>query len=469
MIRHLLLLLSCLLCLAPVAFATETANPRTMQFKPLTYSIPKAERVLLNNGMPVYLLQDKELPIISISAMIRTGSVYEPADKAGLAGLTGSLLRGGGTAQLSPAALDDELEFMASAVESSFGTEQGTVSMTSLTRNLPRTLQLFADVLRTPHFDQQRFEIARKQALEALRRQNDDPKELGDRELHKAIYAGHPLGRFPTAATLAAISRDDLLKFHQQFVQPANILLAISGDFDRTTLLAALNKTLGSMKNNGTAAMPVIPPVPAHDAPETLLVEKQINQSVIRLGHLGISKDSPDLYALRVLDYILGGSFTSRLMMEIRTNQGLAYNVGSHFDIGRLFTGSFTAETETRADATLKTVGLMTSIIDGIRKEPVSEQELKLAKESIINSFLFGFTTASSVVTQQARLEFYGYAPDYLDKYRERIASVTREEVLQAARKHLRPNAFKLLVVGDPKRFDKPLDALGKVTTLKLD
>lgn len=469
MIRQLLFIIACLFCIATASTAAEQINPRTMQFKPLAYSIPKSERVLLTNGIPVYLLQDKELPIVSISAMIHTGSVYEPPEKAGLAGLTGSLLRGGGTDQLSPAALDDELEFMASAVESSFGTEQGTVSMTSLTRNLPRTLQIFSDVLLKPRFDQQRFEIARKQSLEALRRQNDDPKELGDRELHKAIYAGHPLGRFPTTETLAAISRDDLLRFHRQFVQPANIMLAISGDFDRTSLLATLNKTLGSMKIANNTPLPAIPPVPAHNIPETLLVEKQINQSVIRLGHQGITKDSPDLYALRVLDYILGGSFTSRLMMEIRTNQGLAYHVGSHFDVGRRFTGSFTAETETRADATLKTVGLMTSIIDGIRKEPVSEQELKLAKESIINSFLFGFTSASSVVAQQARLEFYGYAPDYLDRYRERIAAVTRDDILQAARKHLRPDAFKLLVVGDPKRFDKPLGEPGKITILKLD
>ena len=469
MIRQTLLILSCLLCLATASIAADLANPRTMQFKPLAYSIPKAQRVLLNNGIPVYLLQDKELPIVSISAMIRTGSIYETADKVGLAGITGSQLRGGGTSQLTPAALDDELEFMASAVESSFGTDMGTVSMTTLSRNLPRTLQIFSDVLLRPRFDQTRLEIARKQALEALRRQNDDPKELGDRELHKAIYAGHPLGRFPTAATLGAITREDLLAFHQQFVRPENLILTVSGDFDRTALLAALNSSLGSIKSDIASSLPAIPPVPVTFSPEILLAEKKVNQSVIRLGHLGITKDDPDLYAVRVLNYILGGSFTSRLMMEIRTNQGLAYNVGSHFDIGRQFTGSFTAETETKAEATGKVIGLISSIIEGIRKEPVSAQELKLAKESIINSFLFGFTSSSSVVTQQARLEFYGYAPDYLDRYREQIAAVTGDDILRAARKHLRPDAFKLVVVGDPKKFDKPLEKSGKVTKLKLD
>jgi predicted Zn-dependent peptidase len=247
------------------------------------------------------------------------------------------------------------------------------------------------------------------------------------------------------------------------------MILTVAGDFDRTTILAALDRLIGQVKPAGRLQLPEVPQVKLQFAPAVLYAPKQVNQSVIRLGHLGITKDDPDLYAIRVLDFILGGSFTSRLMMEIRTNQGLAYNVGSHFDLGRRFTGSFTAETETRAEATAKTIGLMTSIIAGIRKEPVTEQELKLAKDSIINSFLFGFTTPASIVTQQARLEFYGYQSDYLDRYRERIAAVTREDILRAARKHLHPDAFKLVVVGDQKGFDKPLATFGSVTTLDLN
>lgn len=161
------------------AWGAERANPRSMNFPPLSFTIPKAERVLLKNGTPAYLLQDRELPIVTVTALIRTGSVYDPAAQSGLAQLTGSQLRGGGTTALQPRQLDEELEFMASGVESAFGSDNGMVTMTSLTRNLPRTLELFSDVLFRPRFDEQRFEIARRQALEALRRQNDDPKEVG--------------------------------------------------------------------------------------------------------------------------------------------------------------------------------------------------------------------------------------------------------------------------------------------------
>jgi len=251
-------------------------------------------------------------------------------------------------------------------------------------------------------------------------------------------------------------------------VRPDNLLITVAGDFDRDRMLALLNRLLAAGKPAAPLALPDIPAVPVTFKPELLFARKEVNQSVIRLGHLGTTKEDPDLYAIRVLDFILGGSFTSRLMMEIRTNQGLAYHVGSHFDIGRRFTGSFSAETETRAETTVKTIGLMTSIIAAVRQEPVTEQELKLAKDSIINSFLFGFTTPASIVTQQARLELYGYQPDYLERYRERIAAVTREDVLRAARKQLRPEAFKLVVVGDDKLFDRPLSGIGTVRELVL-
>jgi predicted Zn-dependent peptidase len=154
--------------------------------------------------------------------------------------------------------------------------------------------------------------------------------------------------------------------------------------------------------------------------------------------------------------------------MEIRTNQGLAYNVGSHFDIGRRFTGSFIAETETKAESTAKAITLMKEIIAGMTREPVTDQELNAAREYIINSFMFGFTSPASIVTQRARLEYYGYAPDYLETYRDNISRVTKEDVLAAARRHLKPEAFKLVVVGNAAKFDKPLASFGSVRELDL-
>lgn len=468
--RKLIISLCLMIVSTATVFAAEPgiANPRNMSFPELRFEIPKAERIVLECGLPVYLLRDTELPIISMTAMVRTGSVYEAADKSGLAGMTGAVMRSGGAGGLSPDKMDDELEFMASAVESSIGIDMGTVSLTSLTKNFARTLKIFRDVLLNPDFSEKRIDIARKHAIEGLRRQNDDPKEIAGREIGRAIYAGHPLGVVPTFESTASITRQDLIDFHRRFYRLDNMILTVSGDFDRSAMLKDLNILFGPSANKTARDIPEIPQPRQLFQAEVLYAKKDVNQTVIRMGHLGLTKDNPDIYAVRILDYILGGSFTSRLTTEIRTNQGLAYNVGSHFDIGRRFAGSFIAETETKAESTIKAIALIKEIITGMTKEPVSDQELKSAREYMINSFMFGFTSPASIVSQRARLEYYGYPEDYLDKYRDNIARVSKEDVLNVARKYLKPDAFKLVVVGDASKFDKPLSSQGEVRTLDL-
>lgn len=458
-----------LISVAPVFAGDQPlANPRTMKFPTLNFHIPKTERVVLECGMPVYLLRDTELPIINMTAMVRVGSVYDPAAQSGLSRIVGTVMRSGGAGGMSPEQMDDELEFMASSVESSTGSDMGTVSLTALKKNFSRTLRMFSDVLMRPDFSDKRIEIARRQTIESLRRQNDDPKEIAGREINRAIYAGHPLGRIETFESISSITRQNLVDFHRRFYRLDNMILAVSGDFDRTTLLKELNSVFKPEKQLSALMLPEIPQPKQQFHGEVLYGKKDVNQTVIRMGHLGLSKDSPDIYAVRLLDYILGGSFTSRLTMEIRTNQGLAYNVGSHFDIGRRFTGSFIAETETKAESTVKTIRLMKEIIAEMTKGPVSDGELNAAREYIINSFMFGFTTPASIVSQRARLEFYGYPDGYLEQYRDNIAKVTKTDILRVAQKYLHPDAFKLVVIGNEARFDQPLSTVGLVRELDL-
>lgn len=468
--RRFLILICILVTLVAPAFAADQQlpNPRTMRFPELHFQIPMAERVVLECGMPVYLLRDTELPIINMTAMVRVGAVYEPAAKSGLSGMVGSVMRSGGAGGMTPESIDDELEFMASSVESGIGSDMGTVSLTALKKNFSRTLQIFSNVLLRPDFSDKRVEIARRQAIEGLRRQNDDPKEIAGREINRAIYAGHPLGRIATFESIKTITRQDLVDFHGRFYRPDNIILSVSGDFDRTALLKELNSTFKPAKTITGVTIPEVPQPGQQLQGEVLYGKKDVNQTVIRMGHLGLIKDNPDIYAVRLLDYILGGSFTSRLTMEIRTNQGLAYSVGSRFDIGRRFTGSFVAETETKAGSTAKTINLMKKIINDLTKEPVTDAEFNAAREYMINSFMFGFTTPASIVSQRARLEYYGYPKDYLEQYRDNIAKVTKADILAAARKYLHPDAFKLVVIGDAAKFDQPLSTLGKVRELDL-
>jgi len=259
------------------------------------------------------------------------------------------------------------------------------------------------------------------------------------------------------------------VNFHGKFYHPENVILSVAGDFKTGEMTAALNRVFAGWKRGAVEFPPIKEPV-TEFRPEVLHGQKDVNQSVIRMGHMGIDKDNPDMYAIRVMDAILGsGGFNSRLMAEVRNNQGLAYNVESSFDIGRRYLGTFTAETETKAESTARTIALMEEIIAGMTKKPVTDQELTLAKDSIINSFIFGFTSTATVVNQKARLEFYRYPAGYLENYRDRIAAVTSEDVLRVAKKYLHPEALKLVVVGDAKRLDKPLSSFGKVEEIRLE
>lgn len=461
-------ILTLLFTLAACASAPKTVDPRTLTFAPLKFSIPGSDRLTLKNGIRVYLLEDHELPIVNMTAFITAGSIYEPAEMTGLAGLTGTLLRSGGTETLKPDALDAELEYMASGIESGVGEDLGSVSMYTLAKNLDRTLELYADLIRKPGFEQSRVELAKNNNIDAIRRQNDDPKGIAGREFKRAIYENHPLGRLTTIESVQSITRKDMVDFHTRFFTPKGMILAVSGDFNRKDVLARLEQLFGDWQPQEPTLPEVATPamIPGKQA---LLARKQVSQSVIRMGHLGLEKNNPDQYAVRVMDYILGGGFTSRLTQEIRSNLGLAYHAGSRFDIGRRFPGIFMAETETKSESTVKVITLMSDIIAGMTREQVSEEELKQAKESIINSFIFGFARADSIVTQQARLEFYGFPDRYLDNFRDNIAKVSREDILRVARKYLHPEAMTVLVVGDDRKFDQPLSTVGTVREIKLD
>lgn len=456
------------LALTACSTTQKTVDPRTLSFAPLNFKIPKSDRITLKNGMRVYLLEDHELPIVHMTGFVTAGSIYDPPEMTSLAGLTGALVRSGGTESLKPDALDAELEFMASAVESGIGEDMGSLSMSTLAKNLDRTLEIYAELLMKPGFDQSRLDLAKNQTIDAIRRQNDDPKGVAGREFKRAIYENHPLGSIATIESVSRISRSDMVELHKRFFTPKGMILAVSGDFKRGELIAKLEKLFGNWQPEEPKLQAVATPQEG-SAKQALLARKQVSQSVIRMGHLGLEKNNPDQYAIRVMDYILGGGFTSRLTQQIRSDRGLAYHAGSRFDIGRRFPGMFIAETETKAESTVLAINLISEIIDGMTKELVTEGELKQAKESIINSFIFGFTQASSIVTQQARLEFYGFPEGYLENFRDNIARVSREDILRVSKKHLHPDRMTIMVVGDEKKFDKPLSTVAPVREIKLE
>jgi len=450
-----------LFCLCLPACAPKPVRPDRLTFAPLAFHVPEVERMELPNGIRLYLKEDHELPLVEVTAMVGAGSIGDPAEKAGLGRLQAALLRTGGVAGRSPAALDDQLDRLAATLTAASGTYATTLNLSLRSADLGTGVEILADMLRRPAFDPSRLEIARLQAIEKIRRQDDNPAILAHRILREALYRGHPFGRSPTVASVSAIRRSDLVAFHQRYFLPNNLQLGITGDFDRSKLLHLLRACFGDWRSREFIPQPVSS-LPEPGKPAVWVARKQLPQTTIVMGEIGIEKDNPDLYAVRVMNFLLGGGgFNSRFMREIRSNRGLAYSTYSFFQVGRRLPGPFLAGCETKSDSTLTVIRLMRRIMESLRRQPVAPAELKLAKESLINSYVFGFENTRSVVARTMRLDYHHYPKDFLQTYRARIAAVSAADVLRVAKRYLHPEAQTIVLVGNPAAFDGTARSLG--------
>ena len=445
-----------------------------MRFPPLQVSIPRVgrdvERRVLANGIVVYLAEDRSLPVIDATAMFRAGSLYEPAGRQGLAQLTASQLRSGGTIRLDAAALNEELEVLGASVEASASLEAISVSMGALAKDTDRALELFADVIRRPGFDPQPLQTAKGRLIEDLRRVNDNPPRLMAREFSRTLYTdAHPLGRPMTAAQVAQIAAEELRGYYQQYIRPDTMLLAVVGDFDRAALLGKLTALFGDWTAE-PSRRPAIPAVQPRDARGVFLVARPLAQASLTVGHLGIDRSNPDRYAVEVMDLILGGSgFTSRIMDRVRTREGLAYSVGTSFPTAWPVTGPFRATAQTMNENVPRAVAAILDEMQRIRREPVTTEELAGAKQAIENSYVFRFSSRFTTVVQLMRLEFDGEPSDYYETLLDRYRAVTAADIQRVAVTYLRPEAATIVVVGDAAKFETQMAQFGPVSRLSLD
>lgn len=447
----------------PPSEAVKTVEK--MKFKPLKYNIPKVgrevERVVLPNGMILYLREDHRYPEVSISGIIRTGSAYEKKNRYGVAGLTGTVMRTGGTKDYTPEKLNEELEFMAATLETSIGVESGGIYLTVISPQLDKGLDLFAQVLRYPRFDKDELELAKSQIKAGLKRRNERASNIGRLEFYGRVYSDYSYGWEYEWDVIKNIDRKDLIAWHKRFYRPNNMMFAVVGDFKKEEIIKAFNKRFGDWPK-GKVDFTGLQEVKMKFIPGIFYAEKKQDQSYIRLGHLGVKRTNPDVYALKVMDFILGsGGFRSMLMEKVRSDEGLAYSVGSYFNTTSRVHGTSGAYSSTRADATVKALELILSIIKKMRTEKVSKERLVEAKSSIVNSFLFEFKTPTQQTLKLMMLEYNDMPRDYYEKYTDRIKAVTVGEVLRVAKKYLQPDKLTIIIVGDKERFDKPLTSLG--------
>ena len=469
-------LLVSLLFLGIIAPASNLLGQATgwkqVPIPPLRSFQPKQpKRIQLSNGMVIFLQEDHELPLIDGTARIRGGQSSEPANKSGLMDIYGEVWRTGGTKSQTGDQLDDFLEVRAAKVETGGGPDSTTISFSCLKGDLDDVFKAFVDVLRNPEFRDDKLDIAKKGEQDNISRRNDDVGQISHREATRLAYgADNPYARVPEYATVDSISRQDLIDWHGKYVHPNNIILGISGDFDSAAMESRLRSAFESWPKGES-----FPPFPKatlqyHPAPPGyyLIPKEDVNQSNIRMVALGTTRDNPDYYAISVFNEAFGGGFSSRLFNDIRTKLGLAYGVGGGVGTNFGHPGILQIAMGTKSQSTIDAIQHVDADIENLGKEPFTDEDIARAKDDILNAFVFRLDSPDKILAERMVYEYYGYPPDWLDKYQAEIKKVTAADVNRIAAKYMHTDKLAVLVVGNTKEFDKPLSSLGQVKQIDI-
>jgi predicted Zn-dependent peptidase len=455
-------------------------HPSQLTFKDVKYQPPRpdAYRHTLKCGVTAYVAENHEVPTFEVSVLVRTGSMYEPLAKAGLADMTGYVMRNGGVEGMTGKELDERLAFLAGDVSVRIGEDEGRARLFCLAKDMDEGLALLRRVLRDPVFDAAVLDRYRADVLSGLEQRNAETSRIEEREWAFLMCGNHPCttAMRRTGASVGAITREDLIAFHQKYFFPKNFILAVSGDFKTADVLKKLDALLADWPNHDLALPPIPDQIPDPTPGVYVIPKPDVNQSRIRVGHLGVKRDIPEQYALMVMNEILGGGgFSSRMMRRVRSDEGLAYNVGSRFDRPVLYPGTFRAWFQTKHATAAFGTRLIVDEINRIRTEPCDEEAIATAKAGFIGEMVNPFSSRNSTVNTFAEDDYTDRPDAYWQEYAQHIEAVTAQDVQAAAQKFLHPDRLVYLVIGDPAAIAAGSDKhperftdFGPVTTLPL-
>ena len=473
------------LAAAPVIAATPPADqivdhPDELTFEKLDYRPPKPAdyRHKLKSGVTAYVAENHEVPTFQLTIHVRTGTLYEPVEKAGVADMTAHLMRNGGVEGMTAAEFDEQLALLAGELSVSIDTSKGTVRLFCLAKDADAALGLLKKMLRTPVFDQKVLDRYRTDVLSELEQRNASTRAIEAREWQFLMYGDHPSGtrHRRTKASVESITREDLIAFHEKYFFPENFILAAAGDLETEEMLAKSNDLLADWPDRELSLPAVSDQIPEVKPGVYMIAKEDVNQSRIRVGHIGVKRDIPDEYALLVMNDILGGGgFTSRIVRRVRSDEGLAYSAGSQFGRPVLYPGTFQAFFQTKHATAAFGTRLIVTEIERIRSEKCDAEVIENAKASFISDVVNPFSTRNNIVNTFADDEYTGRPDNYWQEYTRKMQAVTPDDVLEVAKKYLHPDKLVFLVVGDPKAVEEGSDKhpehysdFGPVTNLPL-
>ena len=412
-----------------------------------------SQRSVLENGLVLLASEQRALPMVTFHFIIQAGSRYDSEGREGMANLTARLLTYG-TRDKTALQISETLDFIGASLSTACGQDVATVSLTLLKKDLDTGLKLLAEILTASVFAPEEIERQKQSVIASIRAKDEDPGEIAEIKFSEALFPRSPYGRLVegTVDSIKRVDRANLLEFYDRFYRPDRAILSVVGDISHQEIAQKLTQALRSWKRG--AVVKDSPPVSSPGPANFIRVNKSLTQANITMGHAGVTRRSPDYYAIQVMNYILGGGgFSSRLMDSVRNERGLAYSVYSQFDAEK-YVGSFQVTMQTKNESAEEAIRIARGEIQRIREEKVSEEELKAARDYLIGSFPLRLDTNRAVANFLSLVEYYGLGSDYPEQYPELIGRVSREDVLRVARQYLQPDKLIVVVVADQKKAE---------------
>ena len=433
------------------------------------FQMPEMTTFQLANGIKFYLVENNELPLISVSALIRAGSYMDPADKIGLASLTADLIRSGGSTNWPYERLNSHLESKAASIETSFGLTSGRASMNILKEDFDEILPIFLDVISNPAFPDNLIDVSKTQLRSSITRRNDNAGGVASREFYNLIYGKESVyARTMELSHVDAITKEDMQQFHRQVMVGQNMMISVIGDFDAADMRNKLENAFNSI-SAGTANELNLPDI-NYDFESSInfVAKNDVNQSNIYIGHIGGLRSNPDYTSLQLMNEILSGGFSGRLLQVIRTDLGLAYSAGGAYISNPLYEGPFFVTLGTASANTADAVAATKNEIKRMHENGVTQSELDAAKDRILNALVFRYTSRAAVLNERVSNEYFDLPADAFNKYIAEVQSATVQDVNDAAREYLRPDALRVLVVGNENEMGDQLKSMGTVNVIDI-
>lgn len=444
---------------APAVESFRAKAPAAAPTRP--FNFPKVTRVTLDNGMRLLVAENHNSPLVSARVVVRSGADADPADHAGLATLTAEMLDEG-AGKWSAIQIAEAIGNLGSTLFTTAEWDYSAAGIDILSRNLDEGMPLLAAVVMKPTFAQKEFDRVLKERKTTLIQQKDQAPVIAGNRFSGLVYKGTPYGSplAGTEASVGRVTRGDVAKFHRTNYLPNNVSLIITGDITPDRAWELASRHFASWKK-GPAPKPVTIVAPEIASPAIYLVDRpQAVQSEIRVGHAGVARSSEDYFPLLTMNSLLGGLFGSRINLNLREKHGYTYGARSGFSFRRQ-PGPFTVSTPVRNAVTSESVTEILSELRRIRSGDVTDAELDQAKNYLMGVFPATVQSASNLAARLADAEIYGLDEDYFDRYRERIAEVTSEDVTRVANKYLNPDKVAIVVVGKASEVREALSKLG--------